>query len=119
MSAAYFATVTGQLGPDDLCDVLNAIYTVRDKWYYIGLKLKISFQALKVIRTEHPNDAAGCLTEMLQQWLTSVSPRPTWSGLIQALSSEPVGEKRLAEEIRKQYCHQDGEQATGTAPGEV
>ena len=56
---------------------------------------------------------------MLQEWLKSVSPSPTWSGLVKTLSNAPVGEKRLAEEIREQYCHQDGEQATGPAPGEV
>ena len=60
---------------------------------------------------------ADCLREMLTQWLSSVSPPPTWSDLVQALLSAPVEEKRLAEEIREQYCHQDGEQATGPAPG--
>ena len=119
MSAIYFAIVTGQLGPDDLCDVLSAIYTVRHKWYYIGLKLKIPFQTLNVIRTEHRDNTTDSLTEMLQKWLTSISPPPTWSDLVQALSSAPVGEQRLAEEIREQYCHQDGEQATGPAAGEV
>ena len=53
---------------------------------------------------------------MLQEWLKSVSPPPTWSGLVKTLSSAPVGEKRLAEEIREQYC---GQQATGPSPGEV
>ena len=119
MSAIYFAIVTGQLGPDNLCDVLSAICTVRHKWYYIGLELKIPFQTLNVIRTEQHNNTTDCLTEMLQKWLTSISPPHTWSDIVQALSSAPVGEKRLAEEIRKQYCHQDGEQATGSAPGEV
>ena len=118
MSAAYFAIVT-DLGPDDLCDVLNAIFTGRDKWYHIGLQLKIPFQTLNVIRREHRDNATDCLTEMLQKWLTSTSPPPTWSGLVQALSSAPVGEKRLAEDIRRQHCLQDGEQATGPAPGEV
>ena len=117
MSATYY--IAGHLGPDDLADVLNAIYTVRSKWYHIGLQLKIPFQTLNVIRTEHRDNTTDCLTEMLQKWLTSVSPPPTWSGLVQALSSAPVGEERLAEEIRQQYCHQDGEQATGPAPGEV
>ena len=60
-----------------------------------------------------------CLKEMLIKWLSSTSPPPTWSGLVQSLSSALVGEQRLAEEVREQYCHQDGEQATGPAPGEV
>ena len=56
---------------------------------------------------------------MLQEWLNSVSPPPTWSDLVQALSSATVGQNRLAEDIKQQYCHQDGEQATGPAPGEI
>ena len=109
---------TGHLGPDDLVDVLNAIYTASHKWFPIGVQLGISVQTLSVIRREHHDNATDCLTEMLQRWLTSISSLPTWSGLVQALSSAPVGEKRLAEEIRERYCHQDGEQATGPAAGE-
>ena len=45
-----------------------------------------------------------CLTEMLKQWLTCDSPPPSWSGLVEALSSEPVGEKSLAREICSKYC---------------
>ena len=111
--------VTGHLRPDDLCAVLNAIYTVQHKWYYIGLELNIPYHTLDSIKAQCPNNIEDCLTEMLKRWLTSISPPPTWSGLVQALSSAPVGEQRLAEEIRKQYCHQDGEQATGPAPGEL
>ena len=110
--------VTGHLGPDDLRAVLDAIYTLRHKWYYIGLELKIPYHTLDAIKAQCPNNIENCLTEMLKQWLSSTSS-PTWSGLVQALSSAPVGEQRLAEEIREQYCHQDGEQATGPAPGEV
>ena len=111
--------VTGHLGPDDLCAVLDAIYTVRHKWYYIGLQLKIPYHTMDAIQAHCLNNIEDCLTKMLKRWLTSISPPPTWSGLVQALSSAPVGEERLAEEIRKQYCHQDGEQATGPAPGEL
>ena len=110
---------TGILGPGDLCAVRTAIFSVRSKWYDIGVELEISHYTLDAIQTECPGNNASCLTKMVIKWLTSVSPPPTWSGLIQALSSAPVGEKRLAEEIREQYCHQDGEQATGPAPGEV
>ena len=68
---------------------------------------------------QHCDNATNCLTEMLPKWLTSIFPPPTWRGLIQALLSAPVEEKRLAEEIMERYCHQGGEQATGPAPGEV
>ena len=105
------------LGPDDLCDVLEAIFTVKHKWYYIGLKLRIPHHTLDDIETNKAN-TTDCLTEMLKRWLSSTSPPPTWSGIIQALSSVSVGEKRLAEGIKKKYWHQVGEQATGPALGD-
>ena len=118
-SKCYIFFGIGILGPEDFIDIRNAIQTVKDKWFNIGLELNIPFQILYAIRRKYNGNAAHCLSEMLKKWLISTSPPPTWSGLLQALSSEPVGERRLVEEIRRQYCHEDGEQATGPAPGEV
>ena len=42
-----------------------------------------------------------CLTEMLKHWLNC---DPSWSDLVQALSSEPVGEKTVARQIHTKYC---------------
>ena len=94
-----------------------AVFPARAKWYDIGVELEVSTAMLDAIQRDRGN-AADCLREMLMKWLSSTSPPPTWSSLVQALSSAPVEEKRLAEEIREQYCLQDGEQATGPAPGE-
>lgn len=113
-----FAIGTGSLSPDDLPDVLSAIHSIRRRWYYIGLMLRISYNELDVIKGENTYNATDCLTEMLKQWLTSTAS-PTWSSLVQALSSAPVGEKRLAQEIREKYCNQDGEQTTGPTQGAI
>ena len=61
------------------------------------------FTALDAIKANQ-RTTDECLTEMLKQWLTRDSPPPSWSGLVEALSSEPVGEKRLAREICSKYC---------------
>ena len=82
----------------------TAIFSVRHKWYDIGLELEIPFQSLDVIKTDCPSNSADCLREMLKQWLSRMSPAPSWSALVEALSSEPVGEKRLAGEIHRQFC---------------
>ena len=95
---------TVNLGPDDLRSVRSAIYSIRNKWYDVGVELNISFQTLNAIRTDCPNNCADCLREMLVVWLSRTSPPPSWSGLVEALSSEPVGERRLAEQIHTQYC---------------
>ena len=92
------------LGPDDFRDVRSAKYPVRHKWYDIGLELNISFRTLNVIKTDCPQNSADCLREMLVEWLSRTSPAPCWSSLVEALSSEPVGEKRLADEIHEKYC---------------
>ena len=91
------------LGPDDLCSVMEAIFSVHPKWYNIGLKLHISFMTLNGIKANFKM-TDECLREMLIQWLTRTSPPPSWSGLVEALSSVLVGEKRLAEQIHTQYC---------------
>ena len=114
----------GNLGPNDLRAVRRALFSVRSKWYDIGKGLDISPQTLKDIGREYPNNTPACLTKMLKQWLSSTSPLewhtpPSWNSLVRALLSVPIGEKRLAYDIWKQYCYQDGEQATGPAPGEV
>ena len=101
----FFHTVN--LGPDDFRRVRSAVYSVRHKWYDIGLELNISFRTLNAIKADYPNNCADCLREMLVEWLSTTSPPPTWSGLVEALSSDPLGEKRLADEIHSQYCVAD------------
>ena len=91
------------LGPDDLCIVMETIYSVHPKWYNIGLKLHISFPTLDGIKANFKM-TDECMREMLKQWLTQTSPYPSWRGLVEALSSVLVGEKRLAEQIHTQHC---------------
>ena len=110
---SYFPT--GNLGPSDLRAVRTAIYSVRSKWYDIGVELDITFLTLDAIKEQCLDNTAHCLTEMLKKWLSNTSPPPTWTGLIEALSSEPVEEKELAEKIREKYSHQDDEQASSPA----
>ena len=103
MEFRCFNLFAGNLGPDDLCSVTKAIYSVNPKWYNIGLELHISSRVLDGIKANY-RMTDECLREMLKQWLNSSSPPPSWSGLVEALSSVLVGEKRLAEQIHTQYC---------------
>ena len=82
----------------------SELFSVREKWYDIGLELNIPFQTLNVIEKDSPNNCANCLRKMLMDWLSSSSPDPSWSGLVEALSSEPVAEKKLARAIQSKYC---------------
>ena len=91
------------IGPDDLCDVQGAIYSIHHKWYNIGLQLHISFHVLDGIKANN-RTTDECLTEMLKHWLTRDSPDPSWNELVEALFSEPVGEKTLARHIQTKFC---------------
>ena len=91
------------MSSDDLCHVQAAVYSIHHKWYNIGLQLGIAFTALDAIKANQ-RTTDECLTEMLKQWLTRDSPPPSWSGLVEALSSEPVREERLARGLHAKYC---------------
>ena len=97
---AYFPA--GNLGSADLQCVRREIFSINHKWYDVGLELKIVFTTLDNIKANF-SETGKCLTEMLKHWLKNTSD-PSWSGLVEALSSEPVGEKRLARAIHARYC---------------
>ena len=92
------------LGEDDLKNVRKELFGVSSKWYDIGLELTLRTGDLENIRYQNPGDAPTCLREMLLRWLKQVDPPPTWEGLACALESPTVGEPRLAEQLRTQYC---------------
>ena len=102
MYNVHTSLYTGNLGPADLQCVRGEIFSINHKWYDIGLELKIVFTTLDNIKANF-SKADECLTEMLKHWMKNTSD-PSWSGLVEALSSEPVGEKRLAREIHNKYC---------------
>ena len=84
---------------------------------YIGLQLNILHPILDAIEGER-KDNRERLMQMLKHWPADTSSPAAWSGLVQALMSVSVGEKELAENIRKMHCSQNEEETTGTAPSE-
>ena len=99
INVLFFYLLT-DLGPDDLRCIMSSIYSIHHKWYNIGLELNISFPVLDGMKANN-RTTDECLTEMLKHWLNC---DPSWSDLVQALSSEPVGEKTLAKQIHTKYC---------------
>lgn len=84
----------------DLAKLLRFLYDVRAKWYDIGIQLNISTGTLDAIRQENYSDCGKCLREMMKHWLNRKSLLATFDALIDALTSEPVGENTLAETTR-------------------
>ena len=84
----------------DLTKLLRFLHDARVKWYDIGIQLNISTSTLDAIRQENHSDCGKCLQEMVKHWLNRKFPQATFDALIDALTSEPVGEIILAEKTR-------------------
>ena len=89
---------------NDISEVLTVLHDVQDKWFVLGVQLKVSVASLRAIRAQFQNPG-DCLLEMLTEWLSNV-PSPTWQSVVDALASKPVGQTTLAGQITAKYCQQ-------------
>ena len=85
---------------DDLSDVYTKFYGARDKWFEIGLVLKIDFTTLKSIGREQLNNQSICLREMLAHRIQSGGPL-TWTDLCSCLRHSTVERNDLASKINQ------------------
>ena len=108
-------TFLAQLGINDLAVVREALIDVCAKWYHIGVELRLPEGTLSTIRTQF-SDLTDCLTEMCVRWLKCIDPPPTWDALANAVEKTSVGEKQLAQQLRKTYCQ---ECAADISPGQL
>ena len=92
-----------ELSPDGLITVLEELHEACTKWYYIGLTLKVPASTLDGIEAQS-NDQKKCLLRVIQHWLKTVDPKPTWQALVDALRSRLVEEHPLASSIEEKYC---------------
>ena len=88
------------LETNDLVTVKKFLFNVKEKWYNIGLHLKVTPSELDQIQARHKADLDYdvCLREMLQIWLNHYPIKPTWGQLEDALREKDVGEDELADE---------------------
>ena len=80
-----------------LKQVKNFLLDVQLKWYDLGIELEVSQQELNVIRSNHKDDPASGLREMVTVWLKD-NDQATWDALAEALESKSIKEKNLAKE---------------------
>lgn len=86
---------------NDLPLVFEELHDARKRWYEIGLQLSIPVQDLESILSENKNDQNICLRRVLMTWLKSGKAK--WSTMCSVLTNRTIGEKVLAEELRKKY----------------
>ena len=101
------------LNVDDLGTVLQEAYEARNKWYDIGLGLKVSVATLDGIKSQS-DDPKDCLRETLKPWLKGTDPKPTWRALVEALKSCIVEEHQLAKRLEAKYGCDSKAQGEGT-----
>lgn len=98
----FYVSPSERLTLQDLKEVREALFGVRAKWRDIGIQLNLPLGALDAIK-EETSDTKNCLTSMCVSWLKEIDPCPSWRALIEALESEIIGEKLLAQELRNKY----------------
>lgn len=89
---------------DDLRDVLSELNSVKEKWYNLGLELKVPVEKLCKIESEYKSDPGTCLRLMLTAWLELGNA--SWMSLCEALRKPIVlGEGAgLVKALMKKHC---------------
>ena len=83
-----------------LVEIKKELWEARVKWKQIGQELKIPQSNLEVIE-EDKQKTDDKFEEMILLWLRHYAKSPTWATLCEALESDLVGHKLLADTIRK------------------
>ena len=86
---------------DDLGQVLEELQDVRDRWYRLGLQLKVRPETLDTIR-EQFSDSTHRLLEVLRVWLIT-NGNASWMALTDAVRSRSVGASQLAANLEAKY----------------
>ena len=87
---------------DDLGQVLEELQDVCDRWYRLGLQLKVRPETLDRIKAQF-SDSTHLLLEMLKTWLTTAD-NTSWKTLTDALKSRSVSEYGKADYLESNYC---------------
>ncbi len=87
----------------DMCNDLSTLYErlfpARTEWFNIGLKLKLTDEALKEIELQH-NDSKICLRNMLIHRLHVIGPL-SWRKVCACLQCPIVGREDVVKDIYK------------------
>ena len=86
----------------DLWKVQNILWEVCEKWFDIGIQLKLAPSSLNKIEANFKT-VEECCRKMLLTWLSQVDPKPTWSALVEALKSPPVKCEYVARKIKLEH----------------
>ena len=87
-----------ELSDKDLHEVSEKAYKARDKWYEIGLGLRIHVDKLEAIKKDYA-EVDTCFREMLTYWLRQPDLNRSWSTLAQSLKGHLVDRPDIARQL--------------------
>ena len=90
------------LTAEDLWKVQNILCEVCEKWFDIGIQLKLTPSSLNKIEANY-RTVEECCRKMLLTWLSQVEPVPTWAALVEALTSPTVKCNNVARKIELEH----------------
>ena len=82
----------------DKHDLLDILADIDDKWYEIGLSLKVGDNVLNGLESEKRKNIIK-LDLVLQSWITTKSSPVTWDKVITAMKGRVVNNLQKADEI--------------------
>ena len=85
----------------DIRLICNALHDAREKWFILGIILRIDIFTLKAIELEE-HGIDECFIRMLNYWLQA-GKDTTWDALAAALRSTPLSCNRLAGKFQNNY----------------
>ena len=80
--------------------VLKELKNVNKKWKFLGLELGLLGPTLDGISG---SDYEEYKMEMIRKWLNDPDYKPSWNSLVDALRSDLVEHKPIADEIERKY----------------
>ena len=85
-------------------DIANELYEVNTQWNDIGIQLKVPKATRKRLQQVHKDNPQQALTEMMEEWLDTDDPEPSWPAIVNALRSRSVNAKTLANNMERRWC---------------
>ena len=85
---------------------------ISDKWFIIGMRLKVPVKKLNTIRQIHNSSMEKCLMTMFEEWIRMESP--SWTTIVEVLETRLINEIVLAKTIKTKYCPDESTTETET-----
>ena len=98
----YFLLFTDkiELGLQDLEWLITNLEEMAPGWFFFGLRLKVEYIRLEIIKKNNPSDCVACLRETLVCWLNQ---NPNAGQLVKALEEN----KKLLKHIKQSLSQCD------------